>query len=251
MRWLHAHANSFPLEPQAHHISANKFIAINEGMLDNEYPGRYYYHREEVEQGGYPYGVRVAPEFLGNRVRPVDSSIISCRRTVNLQLRGQERWIAPGSYLVVWVFWFTGGRNSNPHDINYRPSAVQEDCICERFFSPTKESEVSCTTDSGYIHPWNLLCSVGRPKQYRRFLVEDFDLYENPFAARVLLQEGFQEKRIDPELWATLQNRGWCEVTGPIVEVGSDGELGFAISKQWQRIWVGGFSFGGVRLEPT
>ena len=91
---------------------------------------------------------------------------------------------------------------------------------------------------------------MGRPKRYKQFLIEEFNLDDNPLAAHFLLQEGFQEKYIDPGYWNTLRNTGWVEVTGPIVEVADDGQLAFVISKQWERYWVGGFSFGGVRLEP-
>lgn len=55
---------------------------------------------------------------------------------------------------------------------------------------------------------------------------------------------------MDPGTWNTLRNTGWCELPGPIFEVTSDGEVAFVISKPWERKWVGGFSFGGVRLEP-
>jgi len=62
--------------------------------------------------------------------------------------------------------------------------------------------------------------------------------------------EGFREYCMDPGTWNTLRNTGWCELPGPIFEVTSDGEVAFVISKPWERKWVGGFSFGGVRLEP-
>jgi len=34
------------------------------------------------------------------------------------------------------------------------------------------------------------------------------------------------------------------------VDVDIDGHMAFVISKKFERQWYGGFSFGGVRLEP-
>ncbi|KAE9364538.1 FabD/lysophospholipase-like protein [Stipitochalara longipes BDJ] len=254
LKWLTARQNSFPLGPQIHHIPVEKFIASGEGILDTDYPGRYFYYRETVHGGGYPAGVQMDPQFINRDVRPISNTIITCRRTVNLQIRGKERWIAPGSYRVTWIFWFVAGRkcpsSSQQVPRNFVPELPQENSIYERFFPSTVETESPPKLDSGYVYPWDLICSVGRPKQYKQFLIKEFDLDENPLAARVLLQEGFQEMRIDPGYWNTLRNTGWVEVTGPIVEVADDGQLAFVVSKKWKRFWVGGFSFGGVRLEP-
>ncbi|KFY16292.1 hypothetical protein V492_01439 [Pseudogymnoascus sp. VKM F-4246] len=255
LKWLTARQSSFPLGPQVYHLPAETFIASCEGWQDTDYPGRYYYYRETVLKGGYPAGVKVDPQFANGPVRPISNTIITCRRVVNLQIRGQKRWIAPGSYRVSWIFWFVAGRSCPPSTQQlprtFSPEAGQENSICDRYFPPTGEADSSPKPDSGYFYPWNLLCSVGRPKRDKHFLIDEFDVDENPLAARYLLQEGFQEKRIDPGYWNTLRNTGWVEVTGPIVDVADDGVLAFVISKQWERHWVGGFSFGGVRLNPV
>ncbi|KFY41719.1 hypothetical protein V494_02825 [Pseudogymnoascus sp. VKM F-4513 (FW-928)] len=228
LKWLTARQSSFPLGPQVYHLPAETFIASCEGWQDTDYPGRYYY---------YPH--RQHDYYMSTHRKPPDPG---------------TKAIAPGSYRVSWIFWFVAGRSCPPSTQqlprNFSPEAGRENSICDRYFPPTGEADSSAKPDSGYAYPWNLLCSVGRPKRDKHFLIEEFDVDENPLAARYLLQEGFQEKRIDPGYWNTLRNTGWVEVTGPIVDVADDGVLAFVISKQWERYWVGGFSFGGVRLNP-
>ena len=84
------------------------------------------------------------------------------------------------------------------------------------------------------------------------------DVHQHPKVAPELLQPGFEEFTLDPGLWNTSKNKGWCEIGGEIVDVDTDEELDFVIAK-WEVArrdtgpyvkTFGGFSFAGVRLLP-
>lgn len=91
LKWLSARANSFPVTARTHHIPVEKFLAFNEDILDTDYPGQYYYYRETVDTSGYPAGIRVDAQYNEREVRPISNSIITCRRTCNLQIRGKDQ----------------------------------------------------------------------------------------------------------------------------------------------------------------
>lgn len=123
------------------------------------------------------------------------------------------------------------GKSSNKIPPGFVPELPQENSISERFFPSTIAAEAPPKLDSGYSYPWSLICSVGRPKRYHDFLYKEFNLDANPFAAKVLLLEGFKEIRIDLGMWNTMRNKGWYKLSGPIVDVTNDDELAFEISK--------------------
>jgi hypothetical protein len=252
--YLYARQNSPHLQPQPFNVPAEAFHAEGEGILGTDFPGRYYFYRETVDERGYPPNIRIDPEFQNsqgtssqwynhhhpphrqspNKRPSTIHNIWSLPRNLAFLVRSRPQ---PSSLL------------STSRPLLY-PPAPPRNSICERFFPSTIASEGPPKLDSSFFYPFNLTLSVGLPKRPKRFLHEEFNLDENPFAARFLLHEGFQETSIDPGYWNTPRNAGWAKVTGPIVEVGEGETVAFVVSKKWERFWVGRFSFGGVRLKP-
>lgn len=238
------------------HISASEFSCTDEKTIDADFPGRYLWYRENVGPNGYPAGVQVLQEYYDPDIRPIGDKILTCRRTANLLLRYQISNIEPGLYCITWVFWFWAGRNyPKSHEATpscFIPQVPQENSICERFFPSTAQGEASPKLDSGFFYPWELHCSVGRPKDSARFMHQEINphLDNAPLAAPVLLRSGYQDNQFEPGYWRTVKNNGWQKVSKQSFRVGEDGEIAFVVNNRFIPHWTGGFSFGGVMIEP-
>lgn len=235
-------------------VGVENFRALHEKDLDQEFKGRSFWYRETLEDHGYPKTVKVDSHIrLRNQTRPVTNEVITLRRVVNLQIRGHAKRIVPGSYQSVWIFWFFDGETtattqSESQSGNCNDPSVNT--INQRYFAPEPDAQNSWVQDCRCFQPWNLRCSVGQAREPRNFLVQNVDVDRHKHIPPALMREGYAETVIDSGLWNTLRNTGWCEVQGPNVEVGADGEAFFLISKDFERRWLGGFSFGGIKLEP-
>ncbi|XP_014550282.1 hypothetical protein COCVIDRAFT_115882 [Bipolaris victoriae FI3] len=199
-------------------IPADVFTAGHENDIDNPgegSPRMKFWYREKVGESGYPDDVVVDTKFQKSDIRPPGNTILSCRRIVHIQLRGQAFNIPHGRYRVNWIIL----------------PPPNHDCL--------------------FYFPFGLKLSVGRAQnQGHRFMHDVVDADKNPLLAPRLLEPGFQEWNLSPGLWNTYKNTGWCEIGGLYVDVDVDGHMAFVISKEFERQWYGGFSFGGVRLEP-
>ena len=163
---------------------------------------------------------------------------------------------------MTWIFGCVAGRNFPKSDKALPPGFIPnqdqppENSVCERFFPSILAGEGQPKVDSPFFFPWELRCSVGRPQNYDEFLHTDIDPHKHPLAAPVLLKPGFEEKQFEAGYWRTMKNTGWYEVKGQTYRVGDDGELAFVIGNpfvignRFVPHFLGGFSFGGLRLEP-
>lgn len=242
---------------ETYRLPSEEFTALHEDDLDQDFPNMGFWYREKLDlHTHYPVDVEVESRFQRpGGVIPVGETVLTLRRICNLIVRGRFRYIMPGRYQVKWIFWFPAGRtcpsSSDRVPACYIPDATStENSVLQRIFPSSITGQPPPEQDSSFFYPWNLLLSAGRPRDFNAFLETDIDVDRNPLAAPVLLSEGFTEQRLDPGLWNTKRNTGWCEIPGNIVDVDDSGRIAFIITKKFERKWFGGFSFGGVRLIP-
>lgn len=103
-------------------------------------------------------------------------------------------------------------------------------------------------------HPINLIFSIGKPYDPKTFTHRYIDPVISPDIVPVLLHPDAIRVRIDENMWAEHQGKGWFEIQGDVeLDVGLEGGVGIVISKilEKERRWIGGWSFGGVRLVPA
>ncbi|EWC47641.1 hypothetical protein DRE_03261 [Drechslerella stenobrocha 248] len=243
---------------ETYHLSPKDFTAVHDEDLDQDYPDMSFWYREPLDPDShYPIGVQVDARFRRpGSILPIGDTVLTLRRICNLIIRGCFRGIAPGRYQVQWIFWFPAGRNCPPssgHVPNgFYPEADDvENSVLERVFPTAIPGEFPPEVDSAFCFPWSLLLIAGQPRNFGSYLLETIDVDKHPLAAPVLLREGFKEQPLDPGLWNTKRNTGWCIIHGDIVDVDDSKQIALMITKHFERQWVGGFSFGGVKLVPV
>lgn len=249
----------FAMLPHTYSISASEFTCLDIDTPDADYPGRRLWYIEKLGANNYPDGVRVELEHATGNARPVGDTILTCRRTANALLRHRRTHVDPGQYKVLWLFWCWGGRNypksheATPVGFVPDPDQLPENSICERYFPSTVRGEGPPKVDSSFFFPWDVHCSAGRPQDPAGFLGRSINPRSEgiPLAAPALLKPGYGDIQFEPGYWRTMKNSGWYRVEGPVFEVGEDGEVAFVIGNKFVPQWIGGFSFGGVILEPV
>jgi hypothetical protein len=107
-------------------------------------------------------------------------------------------------------------------------------------------------TGTEQTEPTELILSVGKPYDSRNFLERFVDVKISPDIVTVLLHPGAVRVRVGKRRYVEKKDKSWLEVEGDQeVEVGLDGELGFVISKKFEKgVSVGGWHFGGVKVIP-
>ena len=106
---------------------------------------------------------------------------------------------------------------------------------------------------SSYTPPRDLVFSVGKPFDPNTFSQRYVDVKITPDVGSVLLHPDAVRVRVGSKRYEEFKGKGWVEIEGDIeVSVGLDGALGFIVSKRFEEgVFVDGWSFGGVRLEPV
>ncbi|KAL1632100.1 hypothetical protein SLS56_003989 [Neofusicoccum ribis] len=166
--------------------------------------------------------------------RREESVVLTCRRAENVCLRALRTGIPPGKYRVKFI-------------------------VC--FFEPRKATaaaETSGTDNQDASQPDNgplseLIFSVGKPFDINTFNSRFVDIRITPDIVPVLLHPDAVRVRVGRTRYADRKGKGWVEIAGDVeVEVGLDGALGLLVTKKFEDgVAVGGWSFGGVRLEPV
>lgn len=107
--------------------------------------------------------------------------------------------------------------------------------------------------DSKYTSPADLVFSVGKPFDLDTFSQRYVDVRITPDVVPVLLHPDAVRVRVGRHRYSEMKGKGWLEIEGDIeVNVGLDGALGFIVSTKYEEdVFIDGFSFGGVRLEPV
>ncbi|KAE8862520.1 hypothetical protein PTNB29_05082 [Pyrenophora teres f. teres] len=155
-------------------------------------------------------------EDLDHDGRREEATVYQCVRADNICLRTIKTGIPQGKYKVQFIVAF--------HDLS-----------------------------AGTANPKDVVFSVGKPFDARNFTKRFVDVKITPDVGSVLLHPDAVRVRVGGKRYAEGKGKGWMEVEGDVpVDVGLDGALGFIVSKKFEEgVFVGGWSFGGVRLEPV
>ncbi|KZM26930.1 uncharacterized protein EKO05_0002720 [Ascochyta rabiei] len=167
-----------------------------------------------VDENGGLRKIYPVAEDLDHDGRREEAAVHQCIKADNICVRDIKTGIPPGKYKVQFIVAF--------HDAKYTP-------------------------------PRDLVFSVGRPFDASTFKSRFVDVKITPDVAAVLLHPDAVRVRVGKKRYEENKGKGWVEVEGDIeVNVGLEGALGFIVSKRYQEsVFVDGWSFGGVRLEPV
>jgi len=146
--------------------------------------------------------------------RKEEAAVLSCVKSDNVCVRMVKHGIPQGKYLVKFVV---------------------------------------CFYDTEHTAPVDLVFSVGRPYNHQAFTKRFVDVRITPDVVPVLLEPDAVRVRVGEERYSEKKGRGWFEIEADdLVEVGLDGALGLIINKRFvEGEYVGGWSFGGVRIVPV
>ncbi|KAF2687958.1 FabD/lysophospholipase-like protein [Lentithecium fluviatile CBS 122367] len=153
-------------------------------------------------------------EDLDHDGRREEAAVYQCIRSDNICLRTIKTGIPQGRYRVQFIASFHNSKHTPPHD---------------------------------------LVFSVGKPFDTTTFSQRYVDVHITPDVVPVLLHPDAVRVRVGRHRYAENKGKGWLEVEGDVeVNVGLDGALGFVVSRKYEEdVFVDGWSFGGVRLEPV
>lgn len=162
--------------------------------------------------------------------RREESAVLTCRQAENVCLRVLRTGIPPGKYRVKFIVCF------------FEPKGGEE-----LTGSDQKEDGVDLRP------PTELVFSVGKPFDANTFGSRYVDVKITPDIVPVLLHPDAVRVRVGRSRYAEKKGKGWIEIVGDVlVDVGLDGALGLMVTKKYEEgVVVGGWSFGGVRLEPV
>ena len=223
-------------------LSASKFTALHENDRDRwSYPTMNYWYREKVDaETGYPQNVKICSDFAGQTIKPVGTTILSSRRISNVLIRGRASGISHGKYQVKWLIWYFSGQ----------AETMEENSVTHRKFLPVDPRNKDLIQEPRHSDPINMFYSVGRARDEMAFMYMPVNVGKYPDVVPFLLKDGFKRQIVDSAKWNTMKGTGWHQFGDDIVDVGLDGKLEFIVSRRFEPQWFGGFSFGGVRLEP-
>ncbi|KAF1829336.1 FabD/lysophospholipase-like protein [Decorospora gaudefroyi] len=106
--------------------------------------------------------------------------------------------------------------------------------------------------NSSHTPPRDVIFSVGKPFDASTFTTRYVDVKIAQDVGSVLLHPDAVRVRVGRRRYEEYKGKGWLEIEGDIgVSVGLDGALGFCVNKRFEEgVFVDGWSFGGVRLQP-
>ncbi|KAF1963374.1 FabD/lysophospholipase-like protein [Byssothecium circinans] len=153
-------------------------------------------------------------EDLDGDGRREEAAVYQCMHASNICLRTIKTGIPQGRYRVQFIVSFHNTTQTPPHD---------------------------------------LVFSVGKPFDKNTFSQRYVDVKITPDVVPVLLHPDAVRVRVGKGRFNERKGKGWLEIEGDVeVKVGLDGALGFIVSKRYEEnVFVDGWSFGGVRLEPV
>ncbi|KAF2012074.1 FabD/lysophospholipase-like protein [Aaosphaeria arxii CBS 175.79] len=152
-------------------------------------------------------------EDLDGDGRRQEAAVYQCMKADNICLRSVKTGIPPGRYRVQFIVSLHNSNETTPADIVF---------------------------------------SVGKPFDTSTFTQRYVDVKITPDIVPVLLYPDAVRVRVGRTRYADKKGKGWIEIEGDVeVNVGLAGALGFIISKKYEEgVFVDGWTFGGVRLEP-
>ncbi|KAK7513046.1 acyl transferase/acyl hydrolase/lysophospholipase [Phyllosticta citriasiana] len=169
-----------------------------------------------LDSDGRVRGVLPVALDLDGDGRREECAVLTCRRADKVCLRALRTGVPPGRYRVSFIASLF---------------APQPDCAA----------------------PSEIVFSVGKPLDVATFAHRVVDVKITPDVVPVLLGVDAVRVRVGRGRYAEMNGKGWIEVSADVeVEVGLDGALGLLVTKSYEEgMFVSGWSFGGVRLEPV
>ncbi|KAK8183224.1 acyl transferase/acyl hydrolase/lysophospholipase [Phyllosticta capitalensis] len=169
-----------------------------------------------LDSNGRVRGVLPIALDLDGDGRREECAVLTCKRADNVCLRALRTGIPPGRYRVSFIV---------------------------SLFTP----------QDGCAIPSEVVFSVGKPLDVTTFAHRVVDVKITPDVVPVLLGADAVRVRVGRTRYAETNGKGWIEVTADVeVDVGLEGALGLLVTKSFEKgVFVGGWSFGGVRLEPV
>jgi len=166
-----------------------------------------------VDEDGKLKKIYPVAEDLDHDGRREEAAVYQCIRSENICLRTIKTGIPQGRYRVQFIVSFHNSKHTPPH---------------------------------------NVVFSVGKPFDETTFTQRYVDVHITPDVVPVLLHPNAVRVRVGRRRYAESKGKGWLEIEGNVeVNVGLDGALGFVVSRKFEEdVFVDGWSFGGVRLEP-
>ncbi|KAI5851386.1 patatin-like phospholipase-domain-containing protein [Morchella snyderi] len=186
----------------------------------------------------------------GNRS---EAQVITCVRAENVCLRTLITHVPQGRYSVRFVICLY------THD----PKSPVDSPRVRNFHHawPEAGKGISISTGAaaadagrGAGPPVNLIFSAGKPYDAQTFVHRYVDPVISADIGSVILHPDAVRVRIDEDMWSSREGKGWFEIKGDVeIRVGLEGEVGIIINKVFEkeRQWIGGWSFGGVKLVPV
>ena len=200
---------------------------------------------------------------------PNESSIITFIRADTVCVRRLVRRVPPGRYMAKFIVYFFDVKPESAKDMMssstrafapYWPtakeiipvSASNEDSE-ERFVNLEIEQNARPNRTAKVLPPVDLTFNVGKPYDPTTFMKRRVDVHITSDIVPVLLQPDAVRLRVGQRQYKQNLGKGWVELGSDLpVNVGRSGTLGFVISKVWREgEFIGGWSFGGVRLVPA
>ncbi|KAF1959939.1 HET-domain-containing protein [Byssothecium circinans] len=206
--------------------------------------------REFVRASGYPDSVPYDRAFKNNPIYPAGDQIIRVQLVDSVCIRGKATNIPEGRYDVKWIFCFP--------ELGY-VQLLPDDCpTWHRILAALSINDRA----SHNFHLWlnnklnpifcssNLSLSVGQTSS-DDFMQQAVDGTKYTSPIDKLLKPGYQERKLSPLMIDGHRNTGWCELdSDEIFQVTKEGQLAFVIWRKHEPLWLPGFAFGGVRLQP-
>lgn len=176
-----------------------------------------------------------------------EAQVITCCRADNVCLRTLISGVPQGRYDVRFIVCF----------YNQDPSSPVDSPQTRSFHHAWPKAGEEMASNRGRVDsdpPINLVFSAGRPYDSKTFTHRYVDPAISADAVPVLLHPDAIRVRIDEDMWSRRQGKGWFEIRDDVgLDVGLEGEIGIIVNKIFEekKRWIGGWSFGGVRLVPA
>jgi predicted acylesterase/phospholipase RssA len=181
----------------------------------------------------------------GNRS---EAQVITCVRAEGICLRTLITNVPQGRYSVRFVICLYTQDPKSPVD------SPQVRNFHHAWPEAGKGISTSAAAGRDAEPPVNLIFSAGRPYDAKTFVHRYVDPVISADIGSVILHPDAVRVRIDEDMWGSREGKGWFEIRGDVeIRVGLEGEVGVVINKVFEkeRQWVGGWSFGGVKLVPV
>lgn len=176
-----------------------------------------------------------------------EAQIITCCRADNICLRTVISSVPQGRYSVRFIVCFY---NQDPSSLSHSPQIRNFRNAWPRDGDKATSNHERADPEP----PIDLIFSIGKPYDPKTFTYRYVDPVISADIVPVLLHPDAIRVRVDEDIWAQHQDKGWFELQGDVeLDVGLEGEIGIVISKIFEKEgrWIGGWSFGGVRLVPS